>query len=65
MKNNKKALFCVLTAALLFSCGGKKPASSVTPNSSATPVTTETVNYNVKYTSEESDSSDTLVTYEV
>ena len=43
MKNNKKALFCVLTAALLFSCGGKKPASSVTPNSSETPATTETV----------------------
>ena len=50
MKNNKKALFCVLTAALLFSCGGKKPASSVTPNSSETPATTETVTSEVETT---------------
>ena len=50
MKNNKKALFCVLTAALLFSCGGKKPASSVTPNSSETPATTETVTSEVEAT---------------
>ena len=50
MKNNKKALFCVLTAALLFSCGGKKPVSSVTPNSSETPATTETVTSEVETT---------------
>ena len=50
MKNNKKALFCVLTAALLFSCGGKKPVSSVTSSSSATPVTTETVTSEVEAT---------------
>ena len=50
MKNNKKALFCVLTAALLFSCGGKKPVSSVTPNSSETPATTETVTSEVEAT---------------
>ena len=50
MKNNKKALFCVLTAALLFSCGGKKHVSSVTPNSSETPATTETVTSEVETT---------------
>ena len=50
MKNNKKVLFCVLTAALLFSCGGKKPVSSVTPNSSETPATTETVTSEVETT---------------
>ena len=65
MKNNKKALFCVLTAALLFSCGGKKPASSVTSSSSATPVTTETVTSNVPSTSEAPVTSETPVTSEV
>ena len=50
MKNNKKALFCVLTAALLFSCGGKKPVSSVTSSSSETPATTETVTSEVETT---------------
>ena len=65
MKNNKKALFCVLTAALLFSCGGKKPASSVTPNSSETPATTETVTSNVPSTSEAPVTSETPVTSEV
>ena len=50
MKNNKKALFCVLTAALLFSCGGKKPVSSVTSSSSETPATTETVTSEVEAT---------------
>ena len=50
MKNNKKALFCVLTAALLFSCGGKKPVSSVTSSSSVTPATTETVTSEVETT---------------
>ena len=65
MKNNKKALFCVLTAALLFSCGGKKPVSSVTPNSSETPATTETVTSNVPSTSEAPVTSETPVTSEV
>lgn len=65
MKNNKKALFCVLTAALLFSCGGKKPVSSVTPNSSETPATTETVTSNVPTTSEAPATSETPVTSEV
>ena len=65
MKNNKKALFCVLTAALLFSCGGKKPVSSVTPNSSETPATTETVTSNVPSTSEAPATSETPVTSEV
>ena len=65
MKNNKKALFCVLTAALLFSCGGKKPASSVTSASSATPVTTETVTSNVPSTWEAPVTSETPVTSEV
>ena len=65
MKNNKKALFCILTAALLFSCGGKKPASSVTSSSSATPVTTETVISNVPSTSEAPVTSETPVTSEV
>ena len=65
MKNNKKALFCVLTAALLFSCGGKKPVSSVTPNSSETPATTETVTSNVPTTSEAPVTSETPVTSEV
>ena len=64
MKNNKKALFCVLTAALLFSCGGKKPVSSVTPNSSETPATTETVTSNVPTTSEAPATSETPVTSE-
>ena len=64
MKNNKKALFCVLTAALLFSCGGKKPVSSVTPNSSETPATTETVTSNVPTTSEAPVTSETPVTSE-
>ena len=64
MKNNKKALFCVLTAALLFSCGGKKPVSSVTSNSSATPATTETVTSNVPTTSEAPVTSETPVTSE-
>ena len=50
MKNNKKALFCVLTAALLFSCGGKKPVSSVTSSSSVTPASTETVTSEVEAT---------------
>lgn len=50
MKNNKKALFCVLTAALLFSCGGKKPVSSVTSSSSVTPASTETVTSEVETT---------------
>ena len=65
MNNNKKALFCVLTAALLFSCGGKKPASSVTSSPSATPVTTETVTSNVPSTSEAPVTSETPVTSEV
>ena len=65
MKNNKKALFCVLTAALLFSCGGKKPVSSVTSSSSATPATTETVTSNVPSTSEAPVTSETPVTSEV
>lgn len=64
MKNNKKALFCVLTAALLFSCGGKKPVSSVTPNSSETPATTETVTSNVPTTSEAPATSETPVSSE-
>ena len=64
MKNNKKALFCVLTAALLFSCGGKKPVSSVTPNSSETPATTETVTSNVPSTSEAPVTSETPVSSE-
>ena len=64
MKNNKKALFCVLTAALLFSCGGKKPVSSVTSSSSATPATTETVTSNVPSTSEAPVTSETPVTSE-
>lgn len=65
MKNNKKALFCVLTAALLFSCGGKKPVSSVTSSSSETPATTETVTSNVPTTSEAPATSETPVTSEV